>query len=141
MTDAAFVAMRGDLIDARPDVVRGWLNAELDAEQFMADPKNTDEVVSILHKYIPNFSPEALKAALYKKYPASEGGTDVRMVEPFAFPPDVHSLLTDATSFLYTIKGIDTPHLRDNAVDSGPADSVLSKRGLKAPVGKISAQD
>src|SRR5690349_8431055 len=43
-SDAAFIDMRADLIEQRPDVVTGWLRAELEAEQFLADPKNSREV-------------------------------------------------------------------------------------------------
>ena len=140
LTDAAFVAIRGDLIDARPDVVTGWLNAELDAETFLADPKNAGDVVTILKKYVPSFSPQDLQAALYKKYPAAEGGTEVLMIEPFAFPPDVRTLLSEATSFLHLIKGVDIEQLPAEAIASAPADALLAARGLKAPVGEIKAQ-
>src|SRR5204862_5654456 len=34
-TDGAFLTMRADLIKQRPDVVKAWLNAELDAQLFM----------------------------------------------------------------------------------------------------------
>ena len=38
--DGGFLAMRADLIKQRPDVVKAWLKAELDAQLFLADPKN-----------------------------------------------------------------------------------------------------
>ncbi|MDP9433716.1 MAG: hypothetical protein M3P93_00335 [Actinomycetota bacterium] len=37
---SAFLLMSKELIDKRPDVVEGWLKAELEAQQFYADPKN-----------------------------------------------------------------------------------------------------
>ena len=36
--------MLNDLIKKRPDVQRAWLEAELDAQIFLADPKNAAEV-------------------------------------------------------------------------------------------------
>ncbi len=54
--DGAFLDMRADLIDERPDVVKGWLEAELDAEQFIADPKNADQVVKLLKAQTTGFS-------------------------------------------------------------------------------------
>src|SRR2546422_2294202 len=38
--DAGNLGMRADLIRQRPDVVKAWLEAELDAQLFIADPKN-----------------------------------------------------------------------------------------------------
>ena len=141
LTDAAFVVMRGDLYDKRPDVVSGWLQAELDAELFMADPKNADEVVAILRKYVPAYTDADLKAALYKEYPAAQGGSDVRMIEPFAFPPDVRTLLADATVFLHQIGTVDSDKLRPQAIASAPADAVLAARKLEPPVGVIKGRN
>src|SRR5262249_15196584 len=45
--DGGFLAMRADLIRQRPDVVKAWLEAELDAELFLADPRNSPEVVKM----------------------------------------------------------------------------------------------
>src|SRR5207253_2193857 len=45
--DAAFLAMRRELIEQRPDIAKAWLNAELDAELFLADPKNAAEVTKL----------------------------------------------------------------------------------------------
>ena len=141
LTDAAFVIMRGDLIDKRPDIVTDWLKAELAAETFMADPKNADEVVTILRKYVPAYAVTDLRSALYKRYPAAQGGTDIRMVEPFAFPPDVHALLDEASAFLHQIKAINVDRLSVEAIAAKPADAVLASENRKAPVGEIKAQD
>jgi len=137
--DGAFIAMRGDLIDARPDVAEAWLKAELDAQLFMADPKNSDEVVAIIGKYVSQFSKKDLKDAIYGRYSTTEGGTDVRLVQPFTFTPDVRKLLADATEFLYEAKGVNSPTLKDSVVDAKFADKVLAERGLSAPIGKLVA--
>jgi NitT/TauT family transport system substrate-binding protein len=139
MTDGAFLAMRQDLISARPDIVHDWLEAELDAQLFMSNPKNAEEVVEIVHKNIPNFGKEEIRDALFKRYPDNQGGTDVRLTQPFTFPTEVRKLLADETSFLYSVKGIATPKMRDDAIYSKPADGVLKARGLTSPVGQIKA--
>ena len=36
--DGALIDVRADLIQQRPDVVKGWLETELEAEQILADP-------------------------------------------------------------------------------------------------------
>src|SRR5438046_4361198 len=43
--DGGFLGMRADLIKQRPDVVKAWLEAELDAQLFLADPKNAAEEI------------------------------------------------------------------------------------------------
>lgn len=139
MTDGAFLAMRQDLIAARPDIARAWLEAELDAQLFMSDPKNADEVVEIVHKNIPEFDKQDLRDALFKRYSTAEGGTDVRMIQPFSFPADVRTLLSEETVFLHSIKGIVTPKMRDTAINSAIADEVLKARGLKSPIGSVRA--
>ena len=40
--DGGFMVMLNDLIEQRPDVHRGWLEAELDAQLYMLDPANAD---------------------------------------------------------------------------------------------------
>lgn len=137
ISDAAFVAMRGDLIDARPDVAEGWIEAELDAERFIADPANENEVVSIIQKYVPGFSQDDLRGALYRKYPASEGGAEVRITQPFTFTPAVRDLLTEDAAFIYSVKAAPSDKLRPNAIDDRFAESVLKKRGLKSPIGQL----
>lgn len=139
--DGAFLAMRADLMAARPDVARGWLEAELDAQLFMADEKNAAEVVRIIRKHVPAYTEADLMKALYGRYPEAEGGTPVRMIQPFGFPPDVRTLLADATTFLHAIKGIAVPTMRPEAVDAGIADAILADRKLSSPVGRIEATD
>lgn len=137
--DGAFIAMRGDLLDARPDIAEAWLKAELDAQLFMADPKNADQVIAIIGKYVSQFSKKDLRDAIYGRYSAGEGGSDVRMIQPFSFTPEVRRLLKDATEFLYEAKGVNSPTLKESVVDGKLADKVLAERGLTSPIGRLVA--
>ncbi len=76
--DGGFLAMRADLIKARPDVVKAWLNAELDAQLFLADPKNAAEVIRMAKEQTTGFSERALWYSLYGTYPQGSGGSAVR---------------------------------------------------------------
>ena len=67
--------MRADLIKARPDVVKAWLNAELDAQLFLADPKNAAEVIKMAKEQTTGFSERALWYSLYGTYPQAAGGS------------------------------------------------------------------
>ncbi|MFO7902764.1 MAG: ABC transporter substrate-binding protein [Pirellulaceae bacterium] len=136
--DGAFLAMRADLIEARPDVVKGWLQAELDAQLFMADPANFREVAEILERQTSGFEPETLWQALYG---ANEvGGAPVRQEFHFAFTPEAMELIEAATTFLYETDAIENSELRENAIVREFADEVLRERGLTAPIGEIEAQ-
>jgi NitT/TauT family transport system substrate-binding protein len=80
-----------------------------------------------------------LWSALYASYATSEGGTKVRMELPFAFTPEVRSLLEKGTSFLYANKAINTERLRPDAVIPQFAEAVLKERGMKSPIGNVPA--
>jgi NitT/TauT family transport system substrate-binding protein len=139
--DGAFLTMRADLIRQRPDVVKAWLNAELDAQLFLADPKNSAEVASLAAQQATGFPDKALWWALYGKYPESTGGAPVRLMLPYTFTPEVMSLITSATTFLHSVKSINVDKLRPEAVMPEFTQQVLKERGLSAPVGRIAAID
>jgi sulfonate transport system substrate-binding protein len=45
--DAGFLVIAKDLLDERPDVAEAWMKAELDAQRYLADPANADEIARI----------------------------------------------------------------------------------------------
>ena len=135
--DAAFMAMRADLIKARPDIVKAWLNAELDAVQFLADEKNSHEVARIIAEQVTGFSAKVLWKSLYGEYGANEGGVKTRLILPFGFTPESRELLTKASEFLFSIKSISAPKLRPEAIMSEFTEQILKERNLKAPVGDV----
>lgn len=138
--DGGFIDMRGDLIDQRPDVVKAWLNAELDAQLFMADPANTMDVVRMAEEQTTGFSAEVLWKAMTGSTPEAQGGTDIRNEMAFAITPKAQALIDKATVFLHSIKTIKVDTLRDNAIMTQFTEEILKERGLEAPVGQIMAQ-
>jgi NitT/TauT family transport system substrate-binding protein len=138
-TDAAFLDMRADLIKQRPDVVKGWLEAELDAEQFLADRKNADQVVKLLKAQTTGFSEEALYKALFGFYAKEAGGSPVRLTLPFAFTPEALELIKKDTAFLYGAKNISIPQLADDAVIRDATEAILKEHNLKIPAGVVKA--
>jgi NitT/TauT family transport system substrate-binding protein len=137
--DGAFLDMRFDLIKQRPDVVNGWLKAELDAEQFIADPKNADQVVKLLKAQTTGFTEEELHKALFGFYSKETGGSPVRLTLPFAFSTDSLELIKKDTAFLYSIKSISIPQLANDAVITDATEAVLKERNLKIPAGVVKA--
>lgn len=139
--DAAFLTMRADLIKQRPDVVKAWLNAELDAQLFLADPKNAMEVASMANQQATGFSEKMLWASMYGKNKPEAGGAPVRLTLPFTITPEVATLIGNATTFLHSIKSINVEKLRPEAVMTEFTQAILKERGLTSPVGKVTAQD
>jgi len=138
--DGAFIDMRGDLIDQRPDVVKAWLNAELDAQLYMANPANTMAIVAMAKEQTTGFSEKVLWKAMVGSSPVLQGGTPVRNELAFAITPKAQALIDKATVFLHSIKTIKVDKLRSNAVMKGFTEEILKERGLSAPVGKMWAQ-
>ncbi|NBX99318.1 MAG: nitrate ABC transporter substrate-binding protein [Burkholderiaceae bacterium] len=136
LSDGGFLTMRDDLIKARPDVAQAWLNAELDAQLFLADERNAKEVVDIAMAQLTGFSRSSISKSVYGQSP-DQLGSKVRFALPFTFTPDVRSLLTGATTFLKDMKAINVSELRSDAIVSRFADEALKARNLKAPIGDV----
>jgi NitT/TauT family transport system substrate-binding protein len=138
--DGGFLAMRYDLIRTRPDVVKAWLNAELDAQLFLADPKNAAEIVKMAKDQTTGFSEKVLWKSMYGTSPESVGGTPDRNIMYYAIGPEAQELITRAAAFLFEIKSINTPKLRPEAVMPQFAQEILKERGLKSPLAIVKAQ-
>ena len=136
ISDGGFLAMRADLIKSRPDVAQAWLNAELDAQLFMADPKNAKEVIDIAMSQTTGFTRTTMMKALYGAYP-DQKDSKVRFTLPYTFTPESIELITNATAFLKEIKTINVDILKPDALVSEFADKALQARNMKAPLGSI----
>lgn len=139
LKDSSYMLMNADLIKQRPDIVKAWLNAELDAQLYMADKTNSQEMIGMVMRQTTGFPERSLWNALYATYPESQGGTKVRLVFPFVFTPEVMGLLNGGTSFLHSIKAINVDKLRPGAIMAEFADQVLKERKLKSPIGDVIA--
>jgi NitT/TauT family transport system substrate-binding protein len=137
--DGGFLTMRADLIKQRPDIVKAWLNAELDAQLYMADPKNAMEVAAMASQQATGFTEKMLWASMYGKYPEESGGSPVRLTLPYTITPEVAALISQSTTFLHSIKSINVDKLRPEAVMPEFTQAILKERGMVAPVGKIAA--
>lgn len=135
--DGGFIDMRGDLIDQRPDVVKAWLNAELDAQLFMADPANTMAVVKMAADQTTGFDDKVLWKAMVGTTPREQGGTDVRNEMAFAITPKAQDLINKATKFLHSIKTIKVDTLRDNAVMTQFTEEILKSAASPRLLGRL----
>jgi sulfonate transport system substrate-binding protein len=138
--DGGFLAMRADLIKARPDVVKAWLQAELDAQLFIADPKNAPEVIKMAKEQTTGFSEKVLWNSLYGRYPDTVGGGEMRNMMHYTFTPEARELLTRAAAFLHAIKSISMAKVRPEAIEATWTEQILKERGLKAPIAEVKAR-
>jgi NitT/TauT family transport system substrate-binding protein len=135
--DGGFLAMRADLIKQRPDVVKAWLQAELDAQLFLANPKNSAEVIKMAKEQTTGFGERVLWYSLYGTYDTNAGGHPVRNYLHYGFTPQARELLSRATAFLHSIKSINVDKMRPEAVEAKWTEDILKERGLKAPIGEV----
>jgi NitT/TauT family transport system substrate-binding protein len=137
--DGAFLDARADLIKQRPDVIKGWLRAELDAELYLADPANAANVARLAKAQTTGFTEKVLWQALYGAYPEDVGSAPLRLTLPFGFTAQSLAIIRKDAAFLYDIKSIDKPDLAGDAVLTNWTDDILKERGLKVPVGAVKA--
>jgi len=137
--DGGLLGMRADLIKQRPDVVKAWLEAELDAQLFIADPKNAAEVIKMAKDQTTGFSEKVLWNSLYGRYPDAAGGGEMRNTMHYTFTPEARELINRAAAFLFSIKSISTEKVRPEAIESKWTEDILKERGLKAPIAVVKA--
>ena len=140
--DGGFLIMLNDLMKQRPDIVRAWLEAELDAQLFLADPANATEVSKMAEQQTEQIDRKVLWASLYGENPRSAGGGEVKVQLEYTVNERARKLIDEATEFLNGLpnKPAAAPKVRDGGIDDSIAREVLAKRGLKSPVAVIKAR-
>jgi NitT/TauT family transport system substrate-binding protein len=137
--DGGFMVMPEALITQRPDVVKAWLQAELEAEQFFGDPKNDMEIAQMAQAQTTGFPEKALWQSAFGTTAKASGGTDIRITLAYGFTPDAMDLIQKASKFLVEIKSI-SGEVRPDAVVRQFTDDIMKEHGLTAPVGEVKAQ-
>ena len=141
MPDAGFIAMRADLIAKNPEVAKAWLKTELEAQQFILDPKNWAEVGQIVKEQTEGISSKMAWFSLFGRVPDDRGGSAVRDTKPFLINADVRKHVDGIYAFLHQAKVIDVDKAPADAIDDSIAQAVLLEAGVKSPLGEIRALD
>jgi NitT/TauT family transport system substrate-binding protein len=137
--DGGFMVMPQALIAQRPDVVNAWLQAELDAEKYFADPKNAMAIAGMAESQTTGFPEKALWQSAFGTMPKESGGTDTRITLAYGFTPEAIDLIQKASKFLVEIKSINA-EIRPDAVMPQLTADILKARGMTAPIGEVKAQ-
>jgi sulfonate transport system substrate-binding protein len=137
--DGGFMVMPQSLIAQRPDVVKAWLQAELDAEKYFADPKNAMAIAGMAESQTTGFPEKALWQSAFGTTAKESGGTDTRITLAYGFTPEAMDLIQKASKFLVEIKSI-SAEIRPDAVMPQFTAEILKAQGLTAPAGEVKAQ-
>ncbi len=135
--DSAIMVMLNDLIEQRPDIHKAWLQSELDAQLFLADPTHEAEVIDMVKQQIGDtleVDKEVLREALYGGQPG-----EVKLQFDFIVNDKVRKFLDEATAFLSKLpkKVVAAPKIRAEGVMDEVGRQILKERGLTSPVGVI----
>jgi NitT/TauT family transport system substrate-binding protein len=141
--DAGFMLMDDELIEERPDIAQGWLEAELEAQRFLADPDNADEIVEMALDQTEGFTEKDLRDALYRAWPTQQGGAEdgTRLSLPFVVDSAEAELIDYAAGFLHGIDAIPSATLPEGAVHPDIAERVLADSETPEGAGTVKAQD
>ena len=139
--DAGFIAMRADFLQKYPDLAEGWLKAELEAQQFIMNPDNWEEVARIVSTQATGITPAMAWYSLFGAIPAQCGGAPERDTKPFIFTADVHDLLNGTYEFLYSSKVINVDKAPAGAIDDSVSRKVANDMKVNVPLGSIMPLD
>ena len=139
--DAGYMLMDHELIEERPDVAEGWLKAELEAQKFLADPANADEIVEIALEQTEGFTEKDLRDALYRAWPTEQGGAadGTRLSLPFVVDDEGMDHIEYSAGFLAEIDAIPDARLPEDAVFPSLAEQVLAESGTPDGAGTVTA--
>jgi NitT/TauT family transport system substrate-binding protein len=141
MPDGGFIAMREDFVKARPDIVRAWLKAELEAQQFILDPKNWEKVADLVRSQTEGITTRMAWFSLFGAVPADRGGSPIRDEKPFTFDDRVQKHLATIYTFLFSAKVIDVDKAPAGAIDDSIARAVAKEAKVNIPLGIIKPLD
>jgi NitT/TauT family transport system substrate-binding protein len=141
MPDGGFIAMREDFMKARPDIVRAWLKAELEAQQYILDAKNWEKVADMVRSQTEGITTRMAWFSIFGAVPAERGGSPIRDEKPFTFDNRVQQLLTSTYAFLHSAKVIDIDKAPAGAIDDSIARVVAKEANVNVPLGIIKPLD
>jgi NitT/TauT family transport system substrate-binding protein len=134
--DAGFLIMSEELINKRPDVVKAYLKAELDAQQWMADPKNAMALARHAAEQSEGYSVKDMWDGMFKSWPDAEGQSAERIknLMPFVVDDQLEKHIDKSWAFLHKIKAIPQADPPDGIVRDEIARKVLEESGADFPV-------
>jgi len=137
MPDGGFIAMREDFMKANPEIVKAWLETELEAQLFLLDPKNWEKVSDLVRSQTEGITTRMAWFSLFGAVPPERGGSPLRDEKPFTFDTRVRQHLDTIYTFLHGAKVIDVDKAPEGAIDDSVAVSVAKNKSQAVPIGVI----
>lgn len=139
--DLGILVMRKDFMEQHPDVAKGYLRSELEAQRFLLDPANQEAVINMVAKYASGISKKVLWYSLYGHVP-SASDNKLREWKSFYFEKRELDNIAVVAPFLFQEKVISVPKLQDWVVDDSLARQVFKEAGYtpvqpEAPLGNL----
>lgn len=128
--DVAVLMMRADFVENNPELVKGYLRAELEAQRYILDPANQASVVEIVSKHATGIPKRVLWYALFGKVPA-DAPDATREIKNFYFTEKERGYVDFVTPFLLQEKVINTSELPPDTIDDRIAREVFKESGYK----------
>jgi NitT/TauT family transport system substrate-binding protein len=141
MPDGGFIAMREDFMTKQPAIAKAWLEAELEAQLFLLDPKNWDKVADMVRSQTEGITTRMAWFSLYGAVPPARGGSPLRDEKPFIFDARERKHLDTIYTFLHKANVIDVDKAPTGAIDDSIAVAIVKEKGQATPLGVIKPLD
>jgi len=137
MPDGGFIAMREDFTKARPEIVKLWLKAELEAQRYILNPANWEKVGDMVRSQTEGITTRMAWFSIFGAVPAERGGSPIRDEKPYVFDKRVHAHLDTIYTFLHKVNVIDIDKAPPGAIDDSVARTVAQEAKVQVPLGVI----
>ena len=141
MPDGGFIAMREDFMTKQPAIAKAWLQAELEAQLFLLDPKNWDKVADMVRSQTQGITTRMAWFSLYGAVPPARGGSPLRDEKPFIFDARERKHLETIYTFLHKANVINVDKAPAGAIDDSIAVAIVKEKGQATPLGVIKPLD
>ncbi len=132
--DAGFLVVSKELLDTRPDVVEAYLRAELEAQQWVADPANAMELAKLAVAQTEGYTVEDMWDAMFEPVEQTDHPEGVSNRMPFVVDDEAKEHINSSWSFLNKIKVIPQPAPFADIVQDDIARKVLTASGADFPL-------
>jgi NitT/TauT family transport system substrate-binding protein len=141
--DAGFLVMSQELVDKRPDVVKAYLRAELDAQQWMADQQNARTLAEHAVQQTEGYSVQDMWDGMFREWPDTKGSPaeHTRLVMPFVVDERMQAHIDRSWAFLHRIRSVPQAEPPSGIVQDDLAREVLEQSSVEFPLTVESQRD
>jgi ABC-type nitrate/sulfonate/bicarbonate transport systems, periplasmic components len=142
--DVGVLMMRADFMEQHPEVAKGYLKAELEAQRYILNPENQASVIEMVSKYATGIPKRILWYSIFGKVPVKHPDP-IREWKNYYFTERERDYVNIVTPFLLEEKVINTATLPEGTIDDALARQVFKESGYtpfsdKAVLGVINGR-